>query len=89
MAMGRPIVMGVRGESRQIVMDAGAAIEMEPESEVDLVNALTQLADAPELRSRLSSSAREYVITHYHRDRQATRMLEVFQKASPRNEKTP
>ena len=86
MAMGRPIIMGVRGESRQIVMDAGAAIEMEPESEVDLVNALTRLADSPELRSRLSSSAREYVTTHYHRDRQAARMLEVLQKATQRNE---
>lgn len=81
MAMGRPIIMGVRGESRQIVMDAQAAIEMEPESEVDLVNALTRLADNLELRSRLSSSAREYVTTHYHRDRQALRMQEVLQKA--------
>lgn len=88
MAMGRPIIMGVRGESRQIVMDAGAAIEMEPESETDLVNALTRLADTPELRSRLSSSARDYVTTHYHRDRQAARMLEVFQQATHRNENT-
>jgi glycosyltransferase involved in cell wall biosynthesis len=89
MAMGRPIIMGVRGESRQIVMDAGAALEMEPESETDLVNALTRLADTPELRLHLSSSAREYVTTYYHRDRQAARMLDVFQQATHSNENTP
>ena len=81
MAMGRPIIMGVRGESLAIVKDAGAAIEMEPESEADLVAALIRLADEPGLRTQLSSSAREYVMTHYHRDRQAVRMLEVLQRA--------
>ena len=82
MAMGRPIIMGVRGESRAIVQAAGAAIEMEPESETDLVAALLQLADNTDLCTQLSSSAREYVMTHYHRDRQAAKMLEVLERAS-------
>ena len=81
MAMGRPIIMGVRGESCQIVKDAGAAIEMEPESETDLAIALIRLADDPVLRTQLASSAREFVMTHYHRDRQAALMLEVFEHA--------
>jgi glycosyltransferase involved in cell wall biosynthesis len=83
MAMGRPIIMGVRGESCQIVKDAGAAIEMEPESEQDLVTALIQMTDEPELQKHFSSSAREHITTHYHRDRQAARMLDVFHKAIP------
>ncbi len=52
MAMGRPIIMGVRGESREIVKAAGAAIEMEPESETDLVNGLLKLADDARFASR-------------------------------------
>ncbi len=80
MAMGRPIIMGVRGESREIVRAAHAGLEMEPESDSDLVSCLLQLADNPALRQELSSSAREYVIANYHRDRQAARMLDVFHR---------
>jgi glycosyltransferase involved in cell wall biosynthesis len=79
MAMGRPIIMGVRGESREIVKAAGAAIEMEPESETDLVNGLLTLADDPAFRESLSRSAREYVLEHYDRSQQATKMLNVFE----------
>lgn len=80
MAMGRPIIMGVRGESREIVKAAGAAVEMEPESETDLVNALLQLADDPPFRESLSRSAREYVLEHYDRNKQAAKMLGVFEE---------
>lgn len=80
MAMGRPIIMGVRGESREIVKAAGAAIEMEPESETDLVNGLLKLADDAAFRESLSHSARAYVLEHYDRSQQAARMLKVFEE---------
>lgn len=80
MSMGRPIIMGVRGESCQIVQDARAAIVIEPESDSELEHALIELADNPDLQRELSASAREYVIRHFHRDRQAARMLEVFER---------
>lgn len=83
MAMGRPIIMGVRGESREIVKAAGAAIEMEPESETDLVNGLLKLADDAAFRESLSHSAREYVLEHYDRNTQAARMLKVFEGLVP------
>ncbi len=79
MAMGRPIIMGVRGESRAIVQAAGAAIDMEPESETDLVEALVRLADDTPFRESLSHSARAYVLEHYDRNRQAAKMLSVFE----------
>lgn len=80
MAMGRPIVMGVRGESREIVKAAGAAIEMEPESETDLVNGLLKLADDAAFRESLSHSARAYVLEHYDRSQQAAKMRKVFEE---------
>ena len=80
MAMGRPIIMGVRGESRAIVQAAGAAIDMEPESETDLVEALVRLADDTAFRESLSQSARSYVLEHYDRNRQAAKMLKVFEE---------
>lgn len=79
MAMGRPIIMGVRGESREIVKAAGAAIEMEPESETDLVHGLLKLADDAAFRESLSHSARAYVLEHYDRSQQAAKMLKVFE----------
>jgi hypothetical protein len=79
MAMGRPIIMGVRGESRDIVKAAGAAIEMEPESETDLVHGLLKLADDAAFRESLSHSARAYVLEHYDRSQQAAKMLKVFE----------
>lgn len=83
MGMGRPIIMGVRGESREIVKAAGAAIEMEPESETDLMNGLLKLADDAAFRESLSHSAREYVLEHYDRNTQAARMLKVFEGLVP------
>ncbi len=79
MAMGRPIIMGVRGESREIVKAAGAAIEMEPESQTDLVNGLLKLADDAAFCESLSRSARDYVVEHYDRNKQAARMLQEFE----------
>jgi colanic acid biosynthesis glycosyl transferase WcaI len=78
--MGRPIIMGVRGESREIVKAAGAAIEMEPESETDLVHGLLKLADDVAFCESLSHSARAYVLEHYDRSQQAARMLSVFEE---------
>ena len=79
MAMGRPIIMGVRGESRAIVQAAGAAIDRETESETDLVEGLLRLADDAAFRESLSQSARDYVLEHYDRHRQAAKMRGVFE----------
>ncbi len=89
MAMGRPIIMGVRGESREIVKAAGASIEMEPESEADLVEALLRLADDAAFRESLSQSARAYVLKHYDRNGQAIKMLQVFEGLSAISPKSP
>ena len=78
MAMGRPIIMGVRGEARRIVIEAGAAVEMEPESAESLVEAVERLADDPHLTSQLGRSARDYVAKHYDRNVLAARFLRLL-----------
>jgi len=82
MAMGRPIIMGVRGEARDIVMKAGAAVEMEPESAESLVRAVERLADDPHFASQLGRSARNYVAKHHNRDMLAARFLRLLQKVA-------
>jgi len=67
MAMQRPIILGVEGESRAIVEQANAGICIEPESARALANAVTELADDPQLGARLGVNGRKYVAEHYDR----------------------
>jgi glycosyltransferase involved in cell wall biosynthesis len=80
LAMGKPIIMGVRGEARRIVMDAGAGIEMEAECPESLVAALETLADNRPLATQLNRAGRAYVTRHYSRDKLAGRFLQLTSK---------
>ena len=82
MAMGRPIIMGVKGEARDIVEAAGAGLAMEPDSAESLVGCVTRLADNRALLSELGTSARTLVDEHYNRDVLAARMLEIVQRTA-------
>lgn len=79
MAMGRPIIMGVRGEARQMVMQSGAGLEMEPDSPDSLVRAVLTLADDPDSASRRGRAARDYVARHFNRDVLAAEFLRLLQ----------
>ncbi|TVR83322.1 MAG: glycosyltransferase WbuB [Rhodospirillales bacterium] len=78
MAMGRPMVMGVEGQARDLVIGAGAGIAMEPESAESLVAAVEALADDAALRARLGDAGRGFVAHHYDRDDLARRYLDVL-----------
>jgi len=75
LAMGRPVIVGVEGEARKIVMRSGAGVAMEPDSPPSLVAAVEQLADDPIAAARQGRAARQHVIRHYNRDALASRML--------------
>ena len=78
MAMQRPIVMGVKGQARDIVLNAGAGLLMEPDSAASLAEAVETLADAPELCERLGANARSYVERHFNRDHLAAEYLHLL-----------
>jgi glycosyltransferase involved in cell wall biosynthesis len=82
MAMERPMIMGVRGEARDIVAAAHAGLEMEPDSAVDLADRVMQLTDDRMLLHELGVSARSYVDEHYNRDVLAARMLEIAERTA-------
>ena len=50
--MGKPILLGVRGESRQIIEGFGAGVCFEPENESDFIEKLDALALNSQLYSR-------------------------------------
>ncbi len=81
MAMGRPIILGVRGDAREIVGRAQAGLEMEPGSAASLVSCVSRLADEPGLVSELGAKGRDFVDKYYNRDRLAREMLGVIEQA--------
>ncbi len=67
MGMARPIILGVRGESRRIVEAAGAGLCIEPENDAELADAVRQLANDPEHARALGATGRRFVERHYDR----------------------
>jgi len=82
MAMERPLVMGVQGESADIVKDSGAGIAMESDNAQQLVDAVLALKDDNELRNRLCTNGRQFVGQQYTRDSLAKKMLDVMQRVA-------
>jgi glycosyltransferase involved in cell wall biosynthesis len=82
MGMERPIILGVRGESRGILDAAQAGIAVTPENSDELAAALVSLADDPVQRSRFGKSGREFAAREFNRDQLALRMLAELERCS-------
>ncbi len=77
MGMGVPILLGVEGESAQLVKDAGAGIGFEPDNSQDLINKLTQMADDSELYEKCRQSSADSARI-YNRAAMAEKMLQIL-----------
>ena len=64
-AMEKPIVLGVEGFAAELVSQAGAGLCIEPENEVQLVDAVLRLAGDRELARRLGRAGRERIAQVY------------------------
>ena len=80
MAMERPLIMGVHGESAEIVRTSGSGVFMGSENEHELVEAVLKLADDREYYQQLCSSGRDFVSTNYSRDVLAAQFLKQIEK---------
>ena len=76
MATARPIVLGVLGESAELLKAAGAGIVIRPESADALAEAITRLAAHPEEAARMGANGRRLVETEFDRDKLAAAMLD-------------
>jgi len=78
MAVGRPIVLGVRGEASALLDRAGAGIAIEPENVDQLVAALRALRSDPVRRRAMGESGRQFVRREFLRDSLAQRYLHLL-----------
>jgi colanic acid biosynthesis glycosyl transferase WcaI len=75
MAMARPILSAVNGESRQILEAAGAADFAEPENPAEIADAIIRLRHNPEKLASMARNGRAYVEENYDRNRSAAKFL--------------
>lgn len=80
MAMNVPIIMGVRGQAQDIVLQGRGGLPMTPDDPASLIECLDAVARAPQQYSH----GRSYVAQHFDRRELAERMLNVLQAIEQR-----
>lgn len=78
MAMQRPILLGVDGEARQIVEQAGAGLFCEPENAQSLVDGLVRLRDDAALCESMGAAGRRCVSQNFNRSVLAGRFAQLL-----------
>ncbi|TAK53566.1 MAG: glycosyltransferase WbuB [Gammaproteobacteria bacterium] len=69
----KPVILGVRGESAELLQASGAGICIEPENDAELAAAVSALAADRARCTALGRAGREYVQQHFDRRRLAAR----------------
>jgi len=82
MGTGRPIVLGVQGESHELLKEAGAGIFIPPENSQKLAEAVARMMDDPHLLREMGDAGRKYVEAAFDRERLAREMLNVLEEAA-------
>jgi colanic acid biosynthesis glycosyl transferase WcaI len=82
MACGRPVILGVEGQARELVEKADCGVCIPPEDSASLVDAIDQLYRDHELRARLGRNGRNYVLTHCSREQTARDYIAVLERVA-------
>jgi glycosyltransferase involved in cell wall biosynthesis len=80
MGCSRPLILGVEGEARTAVQDAGAGLCVRPEDPDALRGAILELYGDPTRADTLGRNGREFVRRNYCRDQLADRYLQVLRE---------
>jgi len=75
--MGCPIILGVEGEAKGIVVGGGCGFAIRPDCAEDLAAALRQLAEDPNLAAELGAKGRSLVAELYDMRKLARHYLAV------------
>jgi glycosyltransferase involved in cell wall biosynthesis len=79
MSCARPVILGVDGQARKIMDQAGAGVYVEPENAGALVQVIAQLAANPALRETLGRNGRRHVVEHFSRQQKAKAYIGVLE----------
>ena len=85
MAMRCPIILGVEGEARELLDEAGAGIGITPEDADQLVAAVLRFLENPGLAARCGENGAIHVREHYDRAKLAGRYLDLLVEAAAKD----
>lgn len=80
MACGSPVILGVDGQARELLDEAGAGIAVEPENADALVSAILALQSDPKSGWIMGQKGREYIIRNLSRARTAQKYIDVLEQ---------
>ena len=80
MACGRPVILGVEGQARELVKEADCGVCVPPEDPASLAGAIEQLYSDSELRKRLGRNGRNYVVRYLSREQTARDYIALLQR---------
>ena len=80
MSCGRPVILSVEGQARQIVEEANAGIAIEPENTAALAETIVTLERHPDRGREMGSRGREYIQKKYSRGQTAEDYIAVLEK---------
>lgn len=83
----RPIIMGVDGFAKKLVMDAHAGLDMTPENADSLVECVEKLVEDPELCKQLGENAYNNIAKVHNRNKQAEDYLKTLEMLAGENSK--
>ncbi len=78
-AVGRPVILGVDGNAREVLEAAEAGIFIEPGNADALIETVRKLRDDSALRDQFSENGLKYVTQHYNRDELANDYISVLE----------
>jgi colanic acid biosynthesis glycosyl transferase WcaI len=79
MSCARPVILGVDGQARTILEEAGGGLVIEPENSVALVKAIRDLAANREKAREMGQRGREYIVRKFSRRQTAERYIRVLE----------
>jgi glycosyltransferase involved in cell wall biosynthesis len=80
MAMQCPIILGVEGESKEIIDEANSGICIEPESSDELLAAIQKLYNDEDMRSQMGANGRNLVSEKYNRQSLAAKLEKIISR---------
>jgi colanic acid biosynthesis glycosyl transferase WcaI len=79
MSCARPVILGVEGQARQIIEEAGCGIAIEPENAEALASAINLLAADRESGRAMGQKGREYIVQNFSRGSTAEKYIRILE----------
>jgi glycosyltransferase involved in cell wall biosynthesis len=88
MAAGRPVLLAARGESANLLAEAGGGVRVDPEDDAALAEAILELA-GDRKRARALGEAGRLAARQHTRSRQLERLEDVLREAAAAPDRAP